>query len=122
MQVEVGMIFDGKVTGITAFGAFVDIGNSTTGLVHISEVASEYVKDINEHISVNDKVKVKVVSIDEKVFELRELVRNKRFSENFNEVDTAPKSKAHIPDMRHPWKMEQFRKQQRRARLQHLYA
>ena len=44
------------------------------------------------------------------------------FSENFNEVDTTPKSKAHIPDMRHPWKMEQFRKQQRRARLQHLYA
>ncbi len=66
MQVEVGMIFEGKVTGITAFGAFVDIGNSVTGLVHISEVASEYVKDINEHISANDKVKVKVVSIDEK--------------------------------------------------------
>ena len=63
-----------------------------------------------------------LVSIDEKVFELRELARNKRFSENFNELDNIPKSKAHIPDMRHPWKMEQFRKQQRRARLQHLYA
>ena len=63
-----------------------------------------------------------LVSIDEKVFELRELARNKRFSESFNEVDNTPKSKTHIPDMRHPWKMEQFRKQQRRARLQHLYA
>ena len=62
------------------------------------------------------------MSIDEKVFELRELARNKRFSESFNEVDNTPKSKAHIPDMRHPWKMEQFRKQQRRARLQNLYA
>ena len=63
-----------------------------------------------------------LVSIDEKVLELRELVRNKRFSENFNEVDNPPKSKAHIPDMQHPWKIEQFRKQQRRARLQHFYA
>ena len=62
-----------------------------------------------------------LVSIDERVFELRELVRNKSFSECFNEVDNTPKSKAHVPDMRHPWKMEQFRKQQRRARLQHLY-
>lgn len=66
MQVEVGMIFDGKVTGITAFGAFVDIGESTTGLVHISEVAGEYVKDINEHLKLGDKVKVKVVAVDEK--------------------------------------------------------
>ncbi len=63
-----------------------------------------------------------LVSIDEKVFELRELAKNKSFSENFNEVDNIPKSKAHIPDMQHPWKIAEFRKQQRRARLQHLYA
>lgn len=63
-----------------------------------------------------------LVSIDERVFELKELERNKRFSENFNEIDSTPKSKAHIPDMQHPWKIAEFRKQQRRARLQHLYA
>ena len=63
-----------------------------------------------------------LVSIDERVFELKKLERNKRFSENFNEIDSTPKSKAHIPDMQHPWKIAEFRKQQRRARLQHLYA
>ncbi len=66
MQVEVGKIYDGKITGITNFGAFVDINKETTGLVHISEVALEYVKDIKEHLKVGQAVKVKVVSIDEK--------------------------------------------------------
>lgn len=66
MQVEVGKIYDGKITGITNFGAFVDIDKETTGLVHISEVALEYVKDIKEHLKIGQTVKVKVVSIDEK--------------------------------------------------------
>ena len=64
MQLEVGSVLNGKVTGITNFGAFVQIdGTKTTGLVHISEVAMDYVKDINEHLKVNDSVKVKVVSV-----------------------------------------------------------
>lgn len=63
-----------------------------------------------------------LVSIDEQILELKELSRNKRFSENFNEVNTTPKSKAHVPDMQHAWKVNEFRKQQRRARLKHLYA
>lgn len=64
------------------------------------------------------------VSIDEKVFELRELERNKKFSENFNETNTTSdtKPKTYIPSMQHPWKVAEFRKQQRRARLKHLYA
>lgn len=63
MQLEVGSIVEGKVTGITNFGAFVQLDEGKTGLVHISEVALEYVKDIHDHIKVNDQVKVKVVSI-----------------------------------------------------------
>ena len=63
-----------------------------------------------------------LVSIDERVFELRKLKRNKNYSENFNEVNNTSKSKAHVPDMQHPWKVAEFRKQQRRAKLQHLYA
>ena len=63
MQLEVGSIIEGKVTGITKFGAFVLINGGQTGLVHISEIATDYVKDINDHIKVNDKVKAKVVSI-----------------------------------------------------------
>ncbi|WML60347.1 S1 domain-containing RNA-binding protein [Neobacillus sp. PS2-9] len=62
MSVEVGSKVQGKVTGITNFGAFVELPGGTTGLVHISEVAESYVKDINDHLKVGDMVEVKVIS------------------------------------------------------------
>lgn len=64
MPFEVGSIVEGKVTGITNFGAFVELEGNVTGLVHISEVALEYVKEIKDHLKVGDTVKVKVLSID----------------------------------------------------------
>lgn len=64
MLVEVGKIVDGKVSGITNFGAFVQLSNGQTGLVHISEVAEEYVKDIRTHLKENQEVKVKIISVD----------------------------------------------------------
>jgi S1 RNA binding domain protein len=63
MSVEVGSKVKGKVTGIKNFGAFVELPERKTGLVHISEVADQYVEDINEHLSVGDEVEVKVLSI-----------------------------------------------------------
>ncbi len=62
MSVEVGSKVQGKVTGITNFGAFVELPGGTTGLVHISEVADSYVKDVNDHLKVGDVVEVKVIS------------------------------------------------------------
>ena len=64
MLVEVGKIVEGKVSGITNFGAFVQLSNGQTGLVHISEVAEEYVKDIKAHLNENQMVKVKIISVD----------------------------------------------------------
>lgn len=64
-QVKVGDIIEGKITGIKPFGAFVAIDNDTQGLVHISEVSHEYVKDINDALHVGDTVKVKITKIDE---------------------------------------------------------
>ncbi|MCR1899040.1 S1 domain-containing RNA-binding protein [Irregularibacter muris] len=64
MPVEVGKVIEGIVTGITNFGAFVQLEKGKTGLVHISEISDSYVKDINNHLKVQDKVKVKVLSID----------------------------------------------------------
>ena len=63
MQLEVGNVVSGKITGITNFGAFVQLEGGKVGLIHISEIALEYVKDINDHVKVGDEVKVKVVSI-----------------------------------------------------------
>lgn len=65
MQLEVGSIVEGKVTGITKFGAFVEIGSGITGMVHISEVASSYVKEIRDHLAENQAVKVKVLTVGE---------------------------------------------------------
>lgn len=65
MQIEIGQIIDGKVTGVTKFGAFVDIGEGKSGMVHISEVSTQFVEDINAHIKIGDEVKVKVLNINE---------------------------------------------------------
>ncbi|QFT87135.1 General stress protein 13 [Bacillus sp. THAF10] len=64
MSIEVGSKLQGKVTGITNFGAFVELPGGTTGLVHISEVADNYVKDINDHLKVGDEVQVKVINVE----------------------------------------------------------
>lgn len=66
MLLEAGNIVEGKISGVTQFGAFVSLDEGKTGLVHISEIALEYVKDINDHVKVGDDVKVKILSIDEK--------------------------------------------------------
>ena len=66
MEIEVGSILEGKVSGITKFGAFVDLPDGTTGMVHISEVASTYVSEIRDFVKENQVVKVKVLSLGEK--------------------------------------------------------
>lgn len=66
MAIAIGSIVEGIVTGITNFGAFVELPDKTTGLVHISEVADAYVKDVKDYLKEQDKVKVKVINIDEK--------------------------------------------------------
>lgn len=65
MQLEVGSILEGKVTGITKFGAFVELPGGKTGMVHISEVAPTFVKEIRDFVTENQTVKVKVLSISE---------------------------------------------------------
>lgn len=65
MQLSVGQIVEGKITGITKFGVFVDLGDSLTGMVHISEVASTYVSEIRDHVKENDVVSMKVLSISD---------------------------------------------------------
>jgi len=64
MPIEVGTKLEGKVTGITHFGAFVELAQGVTGLVHISEIADNYVKDVNDHLKLDDKVLVKVINVD----------------------------------------------------------
>jgi S1 RNA binding domain protein len=66
MAIDVGSIVEGVVTGITNFGAFIELPDKVTGLVHISEVADAYVKDVRDYLKEQDHVKVKVIHVDEK--------------------------------------------------------
>lgn len=65
MQLEIGKVYDGKVKGIAQYGAFVEIEGAGTGMVHISEIANTFVKDVKDYLKENQEVKVKVLSISD---------------------------------------------------------
>lgn len=65
MALGVGEIIEGRVTGLTKFGAFVSLPEEKVGMIHISEVSTTYVKDIGDFLEKGQTVKVKVLSVDE---------------------------------------------------------
>lgn len=66
MQAEAGKKVKGKVTGITSFGAFVRLEDGSNGLIHISQVADDYVANVGDFLSVGQDVEPTVLSVDEK--------------------------------------------------------
>ena len=65
MDLVVGAVVDGKVTGIMKFGAFVSLPGGKSGLVHISEIAYSYVNEVSEFLKEGQEVKVKIIGVDE---------------------------------------------------------
>lgn len=63
MELEVGTVVEGRVTGITKFGAFVTLEDGKSGLVHISEVANTFVNDVNDFVKEGQTIKVRVIGI-----------------------------------------------------------
>ncbi len=63
MKYHIGEIVNGEVTGIQPYGAFVRLESGETGLIHISEISSLFVKNITDYIHVNQKIKVKIIEI-----------------------------------------------------------
>jgi S1 RNA binding domain protein len=97
------------ITGITKFGAFVELAGGTTGLVHISEIADEYVKDINEFFKKSDKVKVKVLTVENsgKIgLSIRQAVEGYKPEKKSGRSKPAPVNKASFED-----KMNRFLKE-----------
>ena len=94
MSNEVGQILDGKITSITKFGAFVSLPGSQSGLIHISEISDGFIKDINEHLTVGQKVSVRICSIDENG---RISLSMKQVSKQTQNEKTEPKKRI-IPD------------------------
>lgn len=63
MAAEIGAIVEGKVSGITNFGVFVNFGENETGMVHISEASKAFIKDLKEYFTIGQAVKAKVIAI-----------------------------------------------------------
>ena len=65
MQIQKGETVEGKITGITKYGAFVNIDGENSGMIHISEISAEFIKDINEILKINQPVKAVVIGVNE---------------------------------------------------------
>lgn len=92
MQVEVGAIVEGKITGLAAFGAFVELSSGESGLIHISEVSTGYVSDVKEYLKVGQEVKAVVLSTENNKISLsiKKLMADKK-KENRNKKAEAKK-------------------------------
>ena len=106
MSLKAGEIVEGVVKTITNFGAFIDLGDGATGLVLISEVSNEYVKDISEFLQQDQKVKVKVLSIDEESKKITLSI--KRATETRNE-NRRPQAKP-VPELSFEDRLSKFLK------------
>ena len=104
MSVEVGMILEGKVSGITKFGAFVDLPDSQTGMVHISEVAHTFINEIADHVKMGQTVKVKVLAINNGKISLsmKQAVPQEQNKKNFDKSERNNNRRGSSP--RQPYK------------------
>lgn len=101
MSIEVGSKVEGKVTGITDFGAFVELPEGDTGLIHISEVADTYVKDISNYLQEGEEVKVKVINVDD----------DGKIGLSIKKLEDPDERKEHAPKMSFEERLSKFMKQ-----------
>ncbi|MEG6586164.1 S1 domain-containing RNA-binding protein [Dendrosporobacter sp. 1207_IL3150] len=101
MSIEVGSVVEGVVTGITNFGAFVELPGGKVGLIHISEVADVYVRDVKDFLKEQDKVKVKVLSVDERG-KIGLSIKQLQQQATPNSAPPPPPRRAHANDHRRP--------------------
>ena len=100
MQLEEGKIVSGKVTGVTNFGAFVELEDGVTGLVDISEISTSYVKDINDHVKVGDTVDVKILPADKKGklgLSIKQVMQERGTAPEKPRFERKPKSAPRLP-------------------------
>lgn len=75
-KIETGKIIDAEVTGIEKYGFFVKSFNDYTGLIHLSEISNNFVRDINEYVTLNEKIKVKILAVDNEKKQLKLSIKN----------------------------------------------
>jgi len=111
MAIEVGQVINGKITGLANFGAFIDLGDEKTGLVHISEVSDKFIENIKEELKVGQEVTVKVLSIadDGKIaLSIRKAQENKSKDSSDSKPSTPKKSHRSNNKHQHKGKKQDF--------------
>ncbi len=93
-SVKVGTVFDGKVESIKDFGAFVDIGDGLSGLVHVSQISTKRIKTPEEVLKVGDEVKVKVIAVKDGKLSLSMKALLEEPKEEKEEVFKLPKAES----------------------------
>lgn len=93
-SVKVGTVFDGKVESIKDFGAFVDIGDGLSGLVHVSQISTKRIKTPEEVLKVGDEVKVKVIAVKDGKLSLSMKALLEEPKEEKEEVFILPKAES----------------------------
>lgn len=76
LEIQVGDILEGKVTGISSYGIFVSINNEYSGLIHISEISKFFVKNIEDYVSIGEEIICEVVGVEEESKHLRLSIKN----------------------------------------------
>ena len=102
MAIEVGSVVEGKVTRITNFGAFVDLEDGNSGLIHISEVSDEYVNSVSDFLEEGQTVQAKVVNIDANGKIALSIKKLKLQQKSESEKNFAPKNRQQMQISRRP--------------------
>ena len=118
MQLEIGTILDGKITSVKKFGAFVMLPENKIGMVHVSEISSEYIKELNDVLKEGQLVKVKIVNINPEgkiALSIKQATENSSYKTKSTRADTGiiwqPKQKPQITNLSFEEMMAKFKTQ-----------
>ena len=75
-KIEKGTIVNATVTGIESYGAFIVINNEYTGLIHISEISDDFIRNISDYLYIGEKIKIKVLDLDEVKKHIKASIKN----------------------------------------------
>jgi predicted RNA-binding protein with RPS1 domain len=92
-ELEKGMVVKGKVTRIEKFGIFIEIGAERPGLVHISEITHEYIKDPNQEVKEGDEVEVKILEVNRRKKQIKLSMKALEDKPVFEEKPSSKKKK-----------------------------
>jgi predicted RNA-binding protein with RPS1 domain len=119
-EIRAGQVYTGKVKRLERFGAFVDIGATRDGLVHVSEITTDYIQDPKEYVKVGDEVQVKVLKVDHKrrriELSIKALEEHLLASEEDEDLEEAPTAMELAWNQARAGRSKKRRQRQKRSR------